>query len=381
MILQKVSRVCVILVMLCWGPADCLAERNLLFVTESADVFLYRADLGTTLTKLNTNVPPVSHRDTSIVADASMYDPFHRRVILTTLDGPMFSLEIAAEKAEYTEIKNIKPGPGRRLLYDKANRRLVTDVLESHMDDANRDLIVTGRYLIGLGDDGQWHRLEATEVEGLSFEHRGMRTELVPGSLRTSKELSAGIPDLRGLSRDFDETDQWTLTGRSKNLTVFLRKQMEKLKYGQAYRDTHFLIQDKLTKTHKMLLFPESASGLVYDEFVLFFEYPKKLGGHWATRSDNRTGDWQLYYSGARETFKTRLDPHLMVAAVDEEKDIVYFIEERTPLEERMLFGGPSVPGYGLYEIPVTVEGWGTPRKIAILPFRPSWTFVVPEKP
>jgi hypothetical protein len=368
-----------------FGATDCPAAEGLLFVVDKGDTYLYQPDHPTTLTQLNEG-PPRLVRWGDIVIEASEYDPFHRKLYVTTLDIPqgMFTLDISRSKTKYLEIKNIEPGPGRRLLYDDQNKRLVTSAKEAHIKNNGtrlEDFVVTKRYFIGLGEDGQWHELDAKEVQDLTFEHMSMRTELVPGSLRTSKDLSADVSDLRALSKDFDETDQWTLTGRSKNLTVFLRKQMEKLKYGQAYRNTHFLIQDKLTKTRKMQIFPESASGLVYDKFVLFFEYPKALGGHWPTRSDNRTGDWQLYYSGAKEIFKTRLDPHLMVAAVDEEKDVVYFIEERTPLEERILLEGTSVPGYALYEVPVSVEGWGTPRKIAVLPFRPSWTFVVPEKP
>jgi hypothetical protein len=214
-----------------------------------------------------------------------------------------------------------------------------------------------------LDDDGTTHPLD--ETKPLNSVRYTIRQEWIPGGQGpvAGKNLLSRFPVLESRVAGFAGDDPWRLIGRSDNLTLYLLWKGLKMKVGETPERSPYLIEDRKQNKHEIYVVPKSGAGYVFRDFIVVVESCKKIG--WASRGkEDRTGDWYLYYSGAKQIFKTHMDNAFKLQTADEDKGLLYLTADQV-----------------LYELPVSIEGWGTPKKLARLPVEPDWTFVVPEKP
>jgi hypothetical protein len=337
-----------------------LAARDILVASREGYCYQFRLDASTTQTQLLSpgNLPKCP-RD---AINEAVYDPVGRNLYYTTSSSyGLYRLEVSERRRTSEKILDISGDPGRRLLYDSSQRRVIAHCTEGAYDKTRDEYIITKHWFAYLSEDGSWLPMDTKAA--LNFVHVNVRAEWVPkGSLR-GKDLLVKCPTLPSEVQNFGEDEDWRLIGCSDKLTLYALQRSGKLKIGEPRINQHYLILDEKSNSQKVLVLPNTGSGNVFGEFIVIMETTRKAGYPSQGKKD-QTGDWYLYFSGAKQIHKRKLPLEFRLQTADEAKDLLYFTADKV-----------------LYEVPVTVDGWGEPRKLAVLPVEPDWTFVMPSTP
>jgi len=343
-----------------WSNAD---ANSLLLADRPGDVYLFTPDNTTTLSLIaRAKDFPIARYGVAEGKDSIYnltYEPFRRKLYAAGGIGTLYVLDASSPVHGFQKVDNIEPPVNHYFLYfDREARRVITESAEFETDKRG-DPVLKRLYFVYLDNDGTWRTWDEKKPFNC-VRHQG-RLDYYPGGNAEpkGKDLLPKHPGLAAEVEGFDENAAWQLIGRSENLTLYGLVSV-KSKDGR-YPNLAYLIEDRHLHSSRVVSTQGPGGGaLVYKDFCVVYEAVKRENSpEWGPN-----GDWYLYYSGAKEVFKTRLEKAFDLKTADEDKGLLYFTANQV-----------------LYEVPVSIDGWGKPKKLAKLPIEPDWVFVVPERP